>query len=547
MTVYDGFFNAVDDDRLYDASVFNEVFDGVITPGIIMNAEDSLFVVPNQDMSVKVRPGKAWFNNSWIKNDSEFVVALEPSIPTLSRIDAIVLDFDKRDEVRANRIFVVSGEYATSPLPPVLINEQFHEQHELAHVLIGPGVVAIGQEDITNKIGDTTPIMTGLLETINSDVLLAGWNAEFYAWFNNLQNELDENQVTNLQAQIDALEARPLPGRNLLVNGEMLVKQRTTPVDSLSTYDGYLSLPDRWRLKLSNAGVWRTNDFFNVLPTDKDWCAMHLQTGFEFYETPPPSAQAYLSQRIEGSKLKNLMKGTADAKWLTLSFTVRTHNGAGQYTVEVQDIANNRHVAKNYNVVASDANQRVVLVFPRDTVGPITNDNNAALSINFWFTSGTNYSSGAIPDVWLPQTDSRRAAGQGFYALTDLGSYCFAITDVQLELGDIVTDVETFTYEETLQKCRRYYEVYSGVGRMSALSTTKAHILGHRYFTQKRNTPTISGLSMTRTDFSSTWPGTGVLEHTVTDTEMSVSATFSGLSVGFSYPVLYSYISDSEI
>lgn len=221
MTVTYGFYNSVGGDRKYDATAFGSVFDGIITDGVFLNYGNHLLVSQDTglNMNVIVASGRAWFNHTWTFNDNNLVLAIDPSEAVLNRIDAVILEVDSSDGVRANSIKVLKGTPASNPVNPTLTNTTTKHQYALAYVRVNAGVTGISYLNITNNIGTVaTPFTTALLDTVTIEELYSNWQtqynqmmaddtAQFDSWFTNLVNQLSGSQVTNLQAQIDAIKA----------------------------------------------------------------------------------------------------------------------------------------------------------------------------------------------------------------------------------------------------------------------------------------------------------------------------------------------------
>lgn len=212
MTVSSGFFNSVNHDRLYDAVQVSEMFDGIIIDGVYENVGDAFMVTanPNVNNSVIVGTGRAWFDHTWTKNDSQYSITLEPSTVMLSRIDAIVIDIDRRQTVRSNSIKCITGAVSEIPTKPVLINEELHKQYPIAYITVPAGEDApISQSQIEYVVGtESCPIVTGILEAQNLDNLWQQLNSEFDAWWDGIKDTLDENTVTNLQNQINDIKEK---------------------------------------------------------------------------------------------------------------------------------------------------------------------------------------------------------------------------------------------------------------------------------------------------------------------------------------------------
>lgn len=196
MTVSSGFFNSVNHDRLYDAEQFGSLFDGIINDGVYEHVGDAFEVTPNSDVndSVIVGTGRAWFNHTWILNNAQYSITLNPPNLVAPRYDAIVLDIDRRDSVRKNSIVVVEGTPSSDPQYPSMVNEELHAQYPIAYIRMNPGNSDIlSASDITYNVGNSScPLVTGPLEVINDDNFFSQMNASFTEF----KNDLDEEFTT---------------------------------------------------------------------------------------------------------------------------------------------------------------------------------------------------------------------------------------------------------------------------------------------------------------------------------------------------------------
>lgn len=200
-----GFFNSENGDRKYNAEQMSAIFDGIIADGVFTTIGDHMAVSAGTGMQVLVGTGKAWFDHTWNVNDAAYLLAIAASDVTLSRIDAIVLETNHSDSVRLNKLRVVQGTVASSPVKPTLTNSEKVHQHPLAWVTVAPGVTKIAASAIENAVGTSAcPFVTGIIATTAIDDLFNQWNGEFDEWFDNLKAQLSDNVVANLQRQIDA-------------------------------------------------------------------------------------------------------------------------------------------------------------------------------------------------------------------------------------------------------------------------------------------------------------------------------------------------------
>ena len=242
-----GFFNSMNKDRMYNATHFGHCFDGIILSGILAAIGDNFVVKAAGGMNITVGSGKAWYLASWLENDADLPMAHAVSDVVLSRIDAVVMEFDTTETVRWNDVKIVQGTASSAPERPTLVNTKTKVQIPLAYVYVGANTSEIAQTDITSMIGkDECPFVTGILQTASLDTLLGQWEAEldqfvedekadfeawfeqmkidltaeqkilddwiaseqdeFLAWFNQMKAQLSEDAAGNLQNEIDREE-----------------------------------------------------------------------------------------------------------------------------------------------------------------------------------------------------------------------------------------------------------------------------------------------------------------------------------------------------
>lgn len=165
MAVSSGFFNSINNDRLYNAEHFSKFFDGLITDGVYLQVGDKFHVDPGTGLAVNVGSGRGWFKRVWIYNDSTLELELTAADPILSRIDAIVIDVDASTNVRNAEIKVVTGTAATRPDKPTLIDEELNKQYPLAYVTVTPGATSLTNINIEDCLASgELPAVKALLD-----------------------------------------------------------------------------------------------------------------------------------------------------------------------------------------------------------------------------------------------------------------------------------------------------------------------------------------------------------------------------------------------
>lgn len=458
MTVKTGFFNSVDRDRLYSATDFSDLFEGLLEDGVLQSVGGGLLVsAVAGSMSVSIASGKAWFNNRWISNNTDLIMSLSASHPTLNRIDIVAIDVNKTEAVREVSFVIIQGIAASTPIAPTLISELDHYQYPLCEVYISAGDVETEQANMTNKIGTAPcPFASGILEHMDIDDLLVQWNALFTNWFNNLQDTLDENAETNLQNQIIELQkVPPRPNRNVLINGDMVISQRGTSQTGVSHSSLYAEAPDRWYFETTNNAVWH---LLQKQTTEADG-ATRKWYGIEC-TTPdfavPANSCTRLSQKIEGVKLVDLLKGSVDAKKLQLSFLVKSNRAGFRAIAELVDNQNMLHITKSFVIDQADTPIKVNIKIPEEFGYSIEPNEDTAFTLYFWLSAGSDFTTYDRHTSWAPLINGYRAKDVWNLAAA-VNSYMY-FTDVQLEVGEEATTFERLSPGENLRLCRRYYE-----------------------------------------------------------------------------------------
>lgn len=218
MSVSSGFFNSLNGDRKYNAALMSAIFDGLIIDGVFASIGTAFAVKAAGGLTVNVGIGKAWFDHTWTVNDSILPMTAPEAEVLLDRIDAVVLEVNGMESVRNNTIKFVKGNPSSAPSRPTLTNEGNVHQYPLCYIYRKYGTAVINQADITPMVGtESTPFVTGILQTISLDELLGKWQDEldrftdarskevddwiaqeesdFTAWFNKMKADLQQEQT----------------------------------------------------------------------------------------------------------------------------------------------------------------------------------------------------------------------------------------------------------------------------------------------------------------------------------------------------------------
>ena len=246
-----------------------------------------------------------------------------------------------------------------------------------------------------------------------------------------------------------------LPGRNIIINGDMRVAQRATSAtvgSSGNTYD----VCDRWIYNRN--GVTGTLAQVEEVPSGSGFKYSLKLTTTSAVGSIAAGNMISFAYAIERQDIQRLGYGSSDAKTATISFWVR---GSLSGKIGVNCTRDSRTFSANEDIVANTW-KFVEIVIPADTSTAFSaGDNSNGFNLAIRFAAGSNFTSGTTGGSWINFHTAYAAgftAGQQGAYLTTNGS-TMQVTGVQLEIGSKSTLFEHKSFGEQLQCCRRYYQV----------------------------------------------------------------------------------------
>lgn len=191
-----GFYNSTSGDRRYDATQMSQIFDGLIQDGVYASIGDAFMVKASENSGeVVLGTGRAWFNHTWNLNDAELPISVPESDYSYYRYDALAISVKPGEMYRENNIIWLTGTAtsSSSPTKPAPVDTDDEHQHILCYIYRRPNTETINQADIENAVGTSvTPFVTGIIDTITTDALLAQWVAQWNNLMYNTTIAIDE-------------------------------------------------------------------------------------------------------------------------------------------------------------------------------------------------------------------------------------------------------------------------------------------------------------------------------------------------------------------
>ena len=311
--------------------------------------------------------------------------------------------------------------------------------------------------------------------------------------FRGLQSDSDDIKI-DTSGNVAIINSN-IVNKNLLINGGMNVWQRNTSATASST--GYKTV-DRFEYSQNGTAAYTQSRSTDV-PSGQGFGYSMKMDVTTALASPAAGNYSMFMQKMEGQNLQHLLKGSSSAKSLTLSFWVKS-NKTGTYIVRISDEDNSRTISKSYTVDSANTWEKKTITYAGDTTGALDNDNAESLTVQWWLSAGTSYTSGTLATSWESTTNANIAVG--ITNLLDSTSNEWYITGIQLEVGENASGFEFEPHETVLRKCQRYYEHTYPDGEVPGVSTTEHAHHEHSWFNGDTTGPTFREVKCRVPDFT---------------------------------------------
>lgn len=364
MAITSGFFNSVNQDRLYNAAQIGKYLQYIVGSGVFPYVSTSLQVLANDGMTVEVQAGRAMLDHHYLDNDAPITLTLTAG-GTQDRVDAIVMYVDMTE--RACGITIKEGTPAASPVAPEMTRNDVRKEYMLAKVRVTKLSSAITQSSITDTRADSTVCgwVTGLIDQVDTSTLFLQFQTAYEEELAKTQDYLAAQQAA-WQAFFDSVtldNVLPAPaltqvGYVVTVNetgtGYVLAPAVTTDdtltksgnaadaaaVGKLFTVPNLLvnsdfSAPVNLGGKTSYTGV---GDCMEKWFSSSGYGAVTVSDGYVNIKSANGSSAAYLLQFVEPAKIKSGKKYTAVCKLRDGSFHSVTAQASTSMTEAIKYI-----------------------------------------------------------------------------------------------------------------------------------------------------------------------------------------------------------------
>ena len=170
-----GFFDSINQDRLYNAAQMSMPYKRIVSDGIFPDENGTpsgdFLVSLSSGMVVLVAPGNALVGGKWAESVDSVEITVAGNSSGYTRIDSIVLRADTSEAVRAVGIVYKQGEEASTPVAPALTNNGTIKELRLADITVPAGTSALSAENIVDQRGTADcPWVHGLIPPTQAQV-----------------------------------------------------------------------------------------------------------------------------------------------------------------------------------------------------------------------------------------------------------------------------------------------------------------------------------------------------------------------------------------
>ena len=262
------------------------------------------------------------------------------------------------------------------------------------------------------------------------------------------------SQILKSETPQDTFKLVGAGRKNMIINGDMRIAQRSSSVSNISTTDKVYTA-DRFKLWIGSAGTYT-----NSITTINDPDVPGFRQGFKLECTSAvgslgSSSSLIFSYNMERHDTIRLKKGYVEAEYITVSFYVKS-SITGRYVLELYDNVNTRHVSKGYTINRPNVWEYKTITYPPDFDGRIHPANTLGISFYWWLVAGTTYSNGNLTEVWQSVVAEDRSGG-GTANISLTSGATWEITGIQAEVGKVATEFDYLDYATQLSLCQRYY------------------------------------------------------------------------------------------
>ena len=205
INIRSGFYDAVDNDRLYSADEMTMPYKRLVADGVYATPEGTpstdMQVMARSGMSVVVKAGNAIVGSKWVENAADIGIVVPGNTDISARIDSVIVQVNKNPSGRTGNIVYRTGTAGTDPQPPDINTESGIVELRLANITVTPGATEITDSIITDCRGSSEcPWVTALIQQVDTSTLYQQWQTAYQEYY----DQTTANIALYMQEQSEA-------------------------------------------------------------------------------------------------------------------------------------------------------------------------------------------------------------------------------------------------------------------------------------------------------------------------------------------------------
>lgn len=207
-----GFFDAVDNDRLYTADQMNLPYKRVISNGVFATPQgtastDLLVESASNGMDIIINAGEGLFADKWFNSPSAITITVPNNTATTPRVDSVIVQVDQRTSGRVGNIVYRTGTPSASAAAPAINQVENVTEYRVANIYVAPSATNINNDAITDLRGSSScPWVTSLVQQVDTSTLWQQFQTAYLDQFNAYTADYEEYVSEQRQAWEDFLE-----------------------------------------------------------------------------------------------------------------------------------------------------------------------------------------------------------------------------------------------------------------------------------------------------------------------------------------------------
>lgn len=210
--VTSGFYNAVNNDRLYTADQMNMPYKKLISNGVFATPQgtastDLQVTSAGNGMNILVAPGNGIFADKWFENDSSIAITVPNNTGVVPRRDSVIAQVDMRQSGRVANIVYRTGTPSSNPLPPDIGTVENVTEYRIANIYVAAGANTINNDAIVDLRGSSEcPWITSLIQQVDTSTLWNQYQAAYQAYYDAATTNFEEYTAEQREAWEEFME-----------------------------------------------------------------------------------------------------------------------------------------------------------------------------------------------------------------------------------------------------------------------------------------------------------------------------------------------------